>query len=626
MSRRRRRVVTYTAAAADQPEAPRRAGLFSSLKSLFAPPADAQSGAYGRSRGYMLPGGGGAHLFESPREWRGSTRQICGMWPFAAGSSTPFSGAPMGIDIDTNAPVGCDPIAWFVDGIINNPSAFILGLPGYGKSTFVRHMLLGMNGRGIIPLIPGDLKPDYVDEITAMGGQVIQLAPGRGHLNILDPGELSSIADSLPPKTRERLMVDAHSRKLQMLSALISILRKGHITPHEETILDAALTILEEHHEGVPVVQDLLDVIVSRPQALQDVALDRGDEGRYKDATDALVSSLMSLNGQGRFGDMFSKPTTARLEMDRPAVFDISQISDIHRDVQAAALLACWSTTFASVEIAHTLADEGLAPRRNFFVVLDELWRALRAGADMVDRIDSLTRLNRRDGVGQAMITHTMSDLDALATESEREKARGFVERSGLVITGALPQSEMAKLRRVMPLSQAEASRLVSWADPGSWSRITQNRSVTGAPRQAPGVGKFMVKVGGRPGISVMVRLTQVEIDMNNTNKRWGSSDGSVHVASGNEVTNALVGLSSAGTESYGNAEMQESAYEGFGISVQDSSLSETYTQQEPEQPPVRFSSTSTSPLPTPQSDQPLDESAHLVPSSEGYGYYEHSA
>ena len=54
----------------------------------------------------------------------------------------------------------------------------------------------------------------------------------------------------------------------------------------------------------------------------------------------------------------------------------------------------------------------------------------------------------------------------------------------------------------------------MSWADPGSWSRIAQNRSAHGAPRQAPGVGKFMVKVGGRPGISVMVRLTQVEIDM----------------------------------------------------------------------------------------------------------------
>lgn len=502
----------------------------------------------GSAHGLNVPGGGAARMFQSPREWRGSTRQVCGLWPFAAGATTPYSGAPLGIDLDSNSPVGCDPIAWFVDGIINNPSAFILALPGYGKSTLVRHALLGMNGRGIIPLVPGDLKPDYVDEIEAMGGQVIQLAPGRGHLNVLDPGEISAIADRLPPDIREKLLVDAHTRKLQLLLALISILRKGHVTPNEENILDKALVLLETEHEGVPVVQDLLDVIVSRPQALQDIALDRGDPDRYKDATDALVASLMSLNGQGRFGDMFSKPTSAALRMDRPAVFDVSQIGDIHRDVQAAALLACWTTTFASVEVAHALADAGLGPRRNYFVVLDELWRALRAGAEMVNRIDALTRLNRNEGVGQAMITHTMSDLESLPTETERQAARGFVERSGMVITGALPHAEMEKLRQAVTVSNAEAARLVSWADPGSWSRIAKKRSRSGAPRQAPGVGKFMIKVGGRPGISVAVRLTQVEIEMNNTNKRWGNSDGTVNVASANEVTNSIVDAVSGGT------------------------------------------------------------------------------
>lgn len=502
----------------------------------------------GSAYGLNVPGGGAARMFQSPREWRGSTRQVCGLWPFSAGSTTPYSGAPLGIDLDSNSPVGCDPIAWFVDGIINNPSAFILALPGYGKSTLVRHALLGMNGRGIIPLVPGDLKPDYVDEIEAMGGQVIQLAPGRGHLNVLDPGEISAIADRLPPDIREKLLVDAHTRKLQLLLALISILRKGHVTPNEENILDKALVLLETEHEGVPVVQDLLDVIVSRPQALQDIALDRGDPDRYKDATDALVASLMSLNGQGRFGDMFSKPTSAALRMDRPAVFDVSQIGDIHRDVQAAALLACWTTTFASVEVAHALADAGLGPRRNYFVVLDELWRALRAGAEMVNRIDALTRLNRNEGVGQAMITHTMSDLESLPTETERQAARGFVERSGMVITGALPHAEMEKLRQAVTVSNAEAARLVSWADPGSWSRIAKKRSRSGAPRQAPGVGKFMIKVGGRPGISVAVRLTQVEIEMNNTNKRWGNSDGTVNVASANEVTNSIVDAASGGT------------------------------------------------------------------------------
>lgn len=511
--------------------------LWEEVKSFFVPPPVDENA--GSARGRNIAGGGLSRLFEAPREWRGSTRQVCGLWPWAAGASAPYSGSPLGIDLDSQSPIGCDPISWFKDGIINNPSAFVLALPGYGKSTMVRHMILGMNGRGIIPIIPGDLKPDYVDLIQAMDGQVIQLAPGRGHLNILDPGEVSQIAGSLPARLAERLLVDAHTRKIQMLIALISILRKGKVTDNEEAILDTALTLLEQRHRGVPVVQDLLDVIISRPQELQDVALDRGDENRYKDATDALVASLMSLNGKGRFGDMFSKHTSAKLSMDRPAVFDISQISDIHRDVQAAALLACWSTTFASVEVSHALADAGLGRRRNYFVALDELWRALRAGADMVDRIDSLTRLNRNDGVSQAMITHTMSDLESLATETEIKKAKGFVERSGMVITGALPKSEMAKLRSVLPLSEAEADRLVSWADPGSWSRIARNRARSGAPKQAPGVGKFMLKVGGRPGISVAVKLTASEVALNNTNKRWGTD--AVGESGGNEVTEGVL-------------------------------------------------------------------------------------
>lgn len=500
-------------------------------------------------RGYRGAGNGEAFLMDSPAEWRGSSMQVCGLWPWIGGSATPFFGAPLGIDLDTAAPVGADPIAWFKAGIINNPSIFLLGLPGYGKSSFVRHMMLGMNGRGVIPLVPGDLKPDYVDEIRAMGGQVITLAPGRGHINVMDPGEISAIAHTLPEKIRNELMIDAHSRKLQMISALITILRKGPVSEHEESILDQAITLVEEDFmeaDRAPLVGDLLEKIRSRPQSLSDVALDHGDEKRYREATDGLVASLMSLNGSGRFGDMFSRQTSASLKMDRPAVYDVSMISDTQRDVQAAALMACWTTTFASVGLAHALADEGLAPRREFFVAMDEIWRALRSGPSMVERVDAMTRLNRNDGYGMAMITHTMSDLDALPTEEDRAKARGFVERSGMVVTGALPRAEMAKLRQAVPLSNVEADRLISWADPGSWSRIRRSRANGTRPRQAPGVGKFMVKVGGRPGIALNVRLTPSELSMNDTNKRWGNQDGRVVVESPNEVTNAMIQSESA--------------------------------------------------------------------------------
>ncbi|MGL5829082.1 MAG: ATP/GTP-binding protein, partial [Angustibacter sp.] len=144
-----------------------------------------------------------------------------------------------------------------------------------------------------------------------------------------------------------------------------------------------------------------------------------------------------------------------------------------------------------------------------------ELWRALRAGRGMVDRVDALTRLNRARGVGMAMISHTMSDLLSLSCEQDRMKARGFVERSGMVICGGLPAAEMPLLTSAIPMSKAEQNLLTGWQDPPAWDPSNNRES---AP---PGRGKFLVKVGGRPGIPVEVKLTEAEKSINDTNKLW---------------------------------------------------------------------------------------------------------
>jgi len=501
-------------------------------------------------RGWRGRGQGEAVYVTAADEWRGTSVQVCGLWPFVGGSGTPILGVPIGVHTDTGAPFSADPISWFMHGMINNPSMFVLGLPHYGKSTLVRHIVLGLAGRNINPLILGDLKPDYVDLIEALGGQVISLGPGRGHLNVLDPGEATGAAVRLlavaeehraaadralndpeagqaaapelqaaavkAEKLAEQLMADSHNRRLNMITALITIVRNAKPSAHEESLIDRALHILDDRLDRVPLIGDLIEVIKDAPDELRAIALDRGDMSRYLDATDQLRQSLYSLDGSGRFSDMFSKPTDQPMDLTKPVVFDLSGISDTQRDIQAACLLACWSTGFATVQVAHTLADAGLEPRRNYFVVMDELWRALRSGEGMVDRVDSLTRLNRTEGVGQAMITHTMSDLEALPTESERMKARGFVERSGMVVAGALPGAEMEKLNKAVTLSRAEQARLISWADPGSWTDVGGSRK-----RVRPGLGKFLFKVGGRPGVPVALKLTSVEERLHDTNKRW---------------------------------------------------------------------------------------------------------
>lgn len=468
------------------------------------------------ARGWLGPGRGLSSYVQAPDEWRGTTVQVCGLWPFAVGAGTPMVGVPLGRHIYTGATLCCDPISWFQRAkLISNPSAFVLGKPGLGKSTIVRRMATGLAGYGVMPIVLGDLKPDYVDLIEALGGQIIPLGRGRGYLNVLDPGEATEAAQRLTGAARTQVLADAHGRRHTMVSALITIMRGQPPSDREETILDRALKVLDESHPGVPVLADLLRVIQDAPADVRAAALDRGDDVRYREITENLEASLIGLVGGGRLGETFSQPTTNPMKRDRPVVYDVSSIDDSERDLQAAALLACWSAGFGMVNVANALADAGLEPRRHYFVILDELWRALRAGRGMVDRVDALTRLNRQRGVGMAMISHTMSDLLALPTEEDRMKAKGFVERAGMVICGGLPAAEMPQLTSAIPLSGAEQELLISWQDPPTWD------PTTGREAEPPGRGRFLVKVGGRPGMPINVQLTDAELAINDTNKLW---------------------------------------------------------------------------------------------------------
>ena len=209
----------------------------------------------------------------------------------------------------------------------------------------------------------------------------------------------------------------------------------------------------------------------------------------YRRRHRALEATLLGLTGGGKLGEIFSRHTTNPMRRDRAVVFDVSSIDETETDLQAAVLLACWSYGFGAVNVANALADAGLEPRRNYFVVLDELWRALRAGSGMVDRVDALTRLNRQCGVGQVMISHTMTDLLALPAEEDRMKARGFVERSGMVICGGLPASEMPLLTAAIPLSRQEQQMLISLAGPARLG-LTRPRRRTPRPREVPDQGR----------------------------------------------------------------------------------------------------------------------------------------
>ncbi|WP_143037023.1 ATP/GTP-binding protein [Varibaculum massiliense] len=450
--------------------------------------------------------------------WRGTSVQVCGLYPFCSGTSAPMIGVPLGLNLRTVSTVCCDPISWFERAsLISNPSVFCLANPGTGKSTLIRRMALGLAGQGTVPLVLGDTKPDYVDLVAALDGQVVSVGAGKDLINPLDTGGAMQAARRIGGQEGELLAGEARSRQVQMVCALIELVRRGGIGDRDESILSEALRVFDENNPGkVPVIADVLEVIRAMPPALDDVALSRGDRSRYEEATEALEASLTALT-VGRWGQVFGQATTTAMRLDRPVVFDVSDLDRAAQDIQGAVLLTCWSYGFAQVNVAQALANAGLAPRRHYFIVMDELWRILRAGVGMVNRIDELTRLNRARGVGQAMITHTLNDLEALPNPEDVAKAKGFVARSGMVLCGGLSAEETEKVAKVIPLSSQEKAMLVSWQSPPSWQ-------ITAGEKQAPpGQGKFLIKVAERPGIPIKVQLTNRELALSDTNKLWAN-------------------------------------------------------------------------------------------------------
>ena len=452
---------------------------------------------------------------EVPPVWRGSTAAIGGLRPWPTAGTAPGVGVPLGPALDAGGGIVCaDPISWFERArLIGNPSAFVLGRPGLGKSTLVRRLALGLAAGGVTPLVLGDLKPDYTALVTALGGQVVRLGRGQGTLNVLDPGRMTATAERLTGAAGEAIRRDAHHRRLTIVLALLAVTRATPLREVERTAVAIGLLELAERHRGgpAPTLNDLVTVLMNPTTTMLTKTLSR-DPRAFRATQLDLLHSVRHLV-DSPIGAMLAGPTTTALDLSSPALaVDVSNVP-ADSDAQAAVLLAVWADGFGAVEAANALTDAGLAPQRRFLLILDELWRVLRAGHGMVDRLDALTRLNRAHGVGQVMITHSLKDLDALPDPADRAKATGFVERAGMVFLCGLPEVELAGIGGVVGLTGPEVRLVSSWSSPAALTSRTD----------PPGVGHFLLKVGRQPGVAFQVRLTAVEraANLHDTNQRW---------------------------------------------------------------------------------------------------------
>ncbi|GAA1495380.1 hypothetical protein [Paeniglutamicibacter kerguelensis] len=465
--------------------------------------------------GWNRPGGGPAGYAESPFEVQGSSVQVCGFWPFITGAGLPLIGAPLGRHLLRNTLVTGDPIAWFTAGIVSNPSAFVLGQPGLGKTSLVHRIIAACTARGVVPMVLADSRPDYVPHILALGGQVITFSPGQGHLNPLDLGPLvASLSLIEDAKARGIALSEMTSRRRSLMEGIASMMLGRPLRPHESTCLAVAITALDPDLQHAPVLGELIDYIRSRPEILRTNVLAYDDDHEYDHRLQDLLDALINLGPSGAYGDLFSQPSDAHITPGVPVVFDISGVNENDSVLVAAVQSLCWNLGSATVSAEQHLASAGKRRRKTYLLVMDELWRILRASDDMVHFIDTITRLNRGRGIGQVMITHTMNDLK-LSKDHLTSTAWGFVERSAMVFLGGLAPSEMGNLEEVFALSGKEKQLMTDWTG----EAVVDPKTNRAALR--PGAGRFILKVGKTPGTPFMTHLTDLELQVSDTNRAW---------------------------------------------------------------------------------------------------------
>jgi hypothetical protein len=452
--------------------------------------------------GWKFPECGRAVHVSAGPEYQATTMQLCGLFPFVAGSGTPAVGTPVGRHQLWGEVVCLDPLAWLRAGLVTNPGVFVLGQPGTGKSALVKRLVTGAVSFGTTALILGDTKPDYTPLVRYVGGQVIRIGRGLDKINPLDAGPLGGALAQMTGPEAEQLRWEVRSRRLALLMALATLVRGGRISNAEEVILGRAIDLLDQrqHGQAEPTVPDVLRLIEEAPDTLRSAA--RTEAPAQYQARVADLMFTLDLLCTGSLAGVFDGPTSQPINPAAPAVsVDISAVRAAGDKLLTAAMLCTWSYGFGCVDAAAALADLGTAPRRSYLGVMDELWRALRGAPGLVEHADALTRLNRARGMAHIMITHSLADLDALPTEEDRARARGFMDRSAITVLAGLPPRELARVTEVTPLTGPEQALVASWSAPESYQPGTRH----------PGRGKYLIKTGERLGIPVQLALVGPE-------------------------------------------------------------------------------------------------------------------
>ncbi|MEV5774233.1 ATP-binding protein [Streptomyces antimycoticus] len=454
--------------------------------------------AYAGRLGWGGRFGGRSAVEDAGSVYTGPSTQVGGIYPYLLGAGLPPRGVPVGRDVLTGELVCIDPSGW-TGRLTTNPGVWVMSQPGAGKSALVKRLCLVYSAYGHMVVVPGDVKGEYSALVRELGGSVVSIGDGAGRLNPLDSGPLKGQLETLPDKERSALVDVLNGRRLETLGALLSTKPGLGRSPSEveRSALNTAVQLAADACDGDPIIPDVTAVLRQAPEPLRNKLAASGDT--YKNLTRSIVAGLDNLV-DGPLKGLFDGPTTTPLDLDSPAVsVDISGLRARGNDVISAGMIATWAYAYSSIDSARSIG----VMSRKLVLPMDEMWRALRSGPGLVDAMDAISRLNRVTDDVTIYVTHSLLDSEALPTEEDRAKARGLMDRCDTWVIGASSVEELQRVTGKRALTEQERMMITSWSSATSTGLDTS--------QVHPGRGKYLIKIGTRPGIAASTELTRTE-------------------------------------------------------------------------------------------------------------------
>ncbi|WP_331765165.1 hypothetical protein [Nocardia sp. NBC_01388] len=475
-------------------------------------------------RGFLAPYGGYMKKPMPIPEIRGTTNRVCGLYPFPRSTEFISPGWPIGIQDETGAPLFYDAMAWFEAEMLSAPVGVVLGPNGFGKSTLGRQFVLGGLASGRHQIIPADIKPDYRRLCELLNdnhegrqdGQVIEVGPGHGVLNPLDPTAYAWALDRLPDghPAAGGLIAELHQTQLFNIEALVSLRRRAPLEDFESTAISSALGELYAGDRfstaRPPIISDLISQL-EQPTEDMRYAVAAATAADFAHTTHRLLQSLKSLT-VGMFGESFNGQTTTRLNLEAAMVDIDLSIINVHsgRDLRAAIIALTGMEAQAAVSARMTLADNGFMRRTVTDIHMDELSQLLDVGgSSQIKSLDRITRTQRTDGMTLKTYTHTVTDFTKVSGDiTEQGKATGFISRSKITFTGPINGYEIDAQAGLIDYTDRERARLLSWTSAPPPAQ-TGHRTMP-----HPGKGRFIAKWGDdpdRPGLAFRTWISPLE-------------------------------------------------------------------------------------------------------------------